>query len=80
MIPMREVTKDVIKAAINGPVPIVRKDPAEISVMAKTEEPKITGMDSKKEKRTAVSLFSPVYKPAIRVLHEREIPGITARV
>ena len=39
---------------------------------------RITGMDSKKEKRAAAARVSPTASPAAMVMPEREVPGINA--
>ena len=41
--------------------------------------PKIIGADSKKEKRAALSRVSPVNRPVVIVIPERDTPGMIAK-
>ena len=69
-----------MNATINAGTPTSANAPPEISLNANTDEPKITGTDSKNEYLTAVSLFNPDNKAVTKVEPEREIPGNTAIV
>lgn len=49
-----------------------------ISFTPRTADPNITGIDIRNAKRIASSFCRPANKPALVVLPEREIPGMTA--